>query len=289
VDRQRAVGRYRLRLQEIVKNFVSGLILLTERPVKVGDMVSLAGVEGDIRRINVRATEIQLGDRSTVIVPNSQLISQNLRNVTMHNNTQGVATLQLTFPLNTDPEAVRDLLLDVYRENEAILDIPAPSVTFSQLAPNGITLSVTGYVNSPRIAAAPRATCCSRSSSGCARPRFRCRRRKRCAWKTWRRLGHDVSAPGSRRDASSSPHHRPGWTARSSAGSAGMCRQRPAARVRYGIARADQARVWRNITGTTQQALAEFARNHGALQILVRSLQQPCPRRRHCATQQNPV
>jgi small-conductance mechanosensitive channel len=83
VDRQRAVGRYRLRLQEIVKNFVSGLILLTERPVKVGDMVSLAGVEGDIRRINVRATEIQLGDRSTVIVPNSQLISQNLRNVTM--------------------------------------------------------------------------------------------------------------------------------------------------------------------------------------------------------------
>jgi len=139
-------------LQEIVKNFVSGLILLTERPVKVGDMVSLAGVEGDIRRINVRATEIQLADRSTMIVPNSQLISQNLRNVTMSNSTQGVATLHLTFPLNTDPEAVRDLLLDVYRENEAILDIPAPSVTFSQLAPNGITLSVTGYVNSPRIA-----------------------------------------------------------------------------------------------------------------------------------------
>jgi len=140
-------------LQEIVKNFVSGLILLTERPVKVGDMVSLAGVEGDIRRINVRATEIQLGDRSTVIVPNSQLISQNVRNVTMSNSTQGVATLQLTFPLNTDPEQVRDLLLDVYRANETILDIPAPSVTFSQLAPNGITLSVTGYVASPRIAA----------------------------------------------------------------------------------------------------------------------------------------
>ncbi|SOY93912.1 putative Small-conductance mechanosensitive channel (MscS) [Cupriavidus taiwanensis] len=140
-------------LQEIVKNFVSGLILLTERPVKVGDMVSIAGVEGDIRRINVRATEIQLGDRSTVIVPNSQLISQNLRNVTMSNSTQGVASLQLTFPLNTDPEQLRDLLLDVYRENESILDVPAPSVMFSQLAPNGITLSVTGYVGSPRIAA----------------------------------------------------------------------------------------------------------------------------------------
>ncbi|MFS8977429.1 DUF3772 domain-containing protein [Cupriavidus necator] len=139
-------------LQEIVKNFVSGLILLTERPVKVGDMVSIAGVEGDIRRINVRATEIQLGDRSTVIVPNSQLISQNLRNVTMSNSTQGVASLQLTFPLNTDPEQLRDLLLDVFHQNETILDVPAPSVMFSQLAPNGITLSVTGYVGSPRIA-----------------------------------------------------------------------------------------------------------------------------------------
>ncbi|AOJ68814.1 MULTISPECIES: DUF3772 domain-containing protein [Burkholderia] len=139
-------------LQEIVKNFVSGLILLTERPVKVGDMISISGVEGDIRRINVRATEIQLSDRSTVIVPNSQLISQNLRNVTMGNSTQGVATLMLTFPLNTDPEQVRDLLLGAYREHAAILEKPAPSVTFSQLTPDGITLSVTGYVGSPRIA-----------------------------------------------------------------------------------------------------------------------------------------
>ena len=134
-------------LQEIVKNFVSGLILLTERPVKVGDMISIAGVEGDIRRINVRATEIQLSDRSTVIVPNSQLISQNLRNVTMGNSTQGVATLVLTFPLNTDPEQVRDLLLEAYRSHAAILEKPAPSVTFSQLTPDGITLSVTGYVS----------------------------------------------------------------------------------------------------------------------------------------------
>ncbi|WP_423198556.1 DUF3772 domain-containing protein [Cupriavidus sp. H19C3] len=140
-------------LQEIVKNFVSGLILLTERPVKVGDMVSIGGVEGDIRRINVRATEIQLGDRSTMIVPNSQLISQNVRNVTMNNSTQGVASLQLTFPLNTDPEQVRDLLLAAYRDNEAILDVPAPSVMFNQLAPNGITLSVTGFVSSPRMTA----------------------------------------------------------------------------------------------------------------------------------------
>ncbi|OAJ53051.1 mechanosensitive ion channel protein [Paraburkholderia ginsengiterrae] len=141
-------------LQEIVKNFVSGLILLTERPVKVGDMISIAGVEGDIRRINVRATEIQLTDRSTMIVPNSQLISQNVRNVTMGDSTQGVATLALTLPLDTDPEQVRELLLDVYREHPSILETPAPSVTFSQLTPEGMMLSVTGYVASPRIASA---------------------------------------------------------------------------------------------------------------------------------------
>jgi small-conductance mechanosensitive channel len=141
-------------LQEIVKNFVSGIILLTERPVKVGDLVSISGVEGDIRRINVRATEIQLSDRSIVIVPNSQLISQNLRNVTMGGSAQGVATLELTFPLDIDPEHVRSLLQDAYSEHETILDKPAPSVRFSQLTPDGITLTITGYVSSPRIVSA---------------------------------------------------------------------------------------------------------------------------------------
>ncbi len=137
-------------LQEIVKNFISGLILLTERPVKVGDLVSIGGVEGDIRRINVRATELQLGDRSTVIVPNSQFISQNVRNATM-GNAQGVATIALTFPLDIDPEAVRNILLEAYEAHESIQDTPAPSVTFSQLGPDGIVLSVTGYVSSPRV------------------------------------------------------------------------------------------------------------------------------------------
>lgn len=138
-------------LQEIVKNFVSGLILLTERPVKVGDLISISGVEGDIRRINVRATEIQLSDRSIVIVPNSQLISQNLRNVTLGGSAQGVATLELTFPLDIDPEQVKNLLYDTYCEHETILDKPAPVVRFSKLTPEGITLTITGYVSSPRI------------------------------------------------------------------------------------------------------------------------------------------
>ena len=70
-------------LQAIVQNFISGLILLAERPVKVGDWVVLGTAEGDIRRINVRATEIQLGDRSTLIVPNSEFITKTVRNMTL--------------------------------------------------------------------------------------------------------------------------------------------------------------------------------------------------------------
>jgi len=136
-------------LQEIVKNFISGLILLTERPVKVGDLVSISGIEGDIRRINVRATEIQLGDKSTVIVPNSQFISQNVRNATM-GNAQGVVTILLTFPLDIDPVRVREILLEVYQENERILETPEPSVSFKDLTPAGIVLSVTGNVAGQR-------------------------------------------------------------------------------------------------------------------------------------------
>ncbi len=136
-------------LQEIVKNFISGLILLTERPVKVGDLVSISGIEGDIRRINVRATEIQLGDKSTVIVPNSQFISQNVRNATM-GNAQGVVTITLTFPLDIDPQLVQQLLMDVYIDNERILENPEPSVTFKDLTSAGIILAVTGNVASPR-------------------------------------------------------------------------------------------------------------------------------------------
>ncbi|OLF53825.1 DUF3772 domain-containing protein [Pseudomonas chlororaphis] len=136
-------------LQAIVQNFISGLILLTERPVKVGDWVSLAGVEGDIRRINVRATEIQMSDRSTVIVPNSQFISQNVRNVTM-DNALGVVGITLTLPLETDVLQVRELLLRAYAEHEAILKNPSISVSFKDLTSNGLIISVSGYVASPR-------------------------------------------------------------------------------------------------------------------------------------------
>ncbi len=136
-------------LQAVVQNFVSGLILLAERPVKVGDWVSLGGVEGDIQRINVRATEIRMGDRSTVIVPNSEFITKTVRNVT-HSNPQGVVTVKLPMPLDTDAEQVRALMLDAFTQHDGIMDGPAPTVHLDGIENGRLMFNGTGYVNSPR-------------------------------------------------------------------------------------------------------------------------------------------
>lgn len=137
-------------LQAIVQNFISGLILLIERPVKVGDWVSLSSdVEGDIRRINVRATEIQMGDRSTVIVPNSQLITQNVRNVTL-SNALGRVQIKLPMPLSTDAGKVRELVLEVLRAHPGTLATPAPFVQLENLNGGSMLFNCIAYVNSPR-------------------------------------------------------------------------------------------------------------------------------------------
>ena len=139
-------------LQAVVQNFVSGLILLAERPVKVGDWVSLGGVEGDIRRINVRATEIQMGDRSTVIVPNSEFITKVVRNVTLA-DPLGLVQLKLPVPLGSDPQQVRELLLQAFAADAEVLGTPAPSVLLDGVDDGRLLFNATGFVGSPRIAA----------------------------------------------------------------------------------------------------------------------------------------
>jgi small-conductance mechanosensitive channel len=142
-------------LQAIVQNFVSGLILLVERPVKVGDWVVLGDTEGDIRRINVRATEIQMGDRSTVIVPNSELITKSVRNVTLA-NAEGRVLIRLPLPIDTDADRVRELLLASIREHPGVLDKPAPSVLLDGIQGGSILFVATAYIASPRQAGSVR-------------------------------------------------------------------------------------------------------------------------------------
>lgn len=138
-------------LQAIVQNFISGLILLAERPVKVGDWVVLGTTEGDVRRVNVRATEIQLGDRSTVIVPNSEFITKTVRNMTLA-GAPGRVLLRLPAPLDVDAKRMRDLILAAFTEHEGILDTPAPVVQLEDIVSGTLTFLAIGYVSNPRNA-----------------------------------------------------------------------------------------------------------------------------------------
>nr|WP_315242288.1 DUF3772 domain-containing protein [uncultured Albidiferax sp.] len=137
-------------LQAVVQNFVSGLILLAERPVKVGDWVVLGTVEGDIRRINVRATEIQMSDRSTVIVPNSEFITKTVRNIT-HASPLGLVQIKLPMPLDTDVEQVRTLMLAAFQDHTEVQASPAPSVALDGIDSGKLVFNATAYVGSPRL------------------------------------------------------------------------------------------------------------------------------------------
>jgi potassium-dependent mechanosensitive channel len=112
-------------LQSIVSNFVSGLILLAERPIRVGDSIVVKGEEGWVRRIRVRATEIETFERATVIIPNSELIAGVVKNWT-HANTMGRITVKLGVDYASDPEQVRDILLECANEHPQIVDVPPP-------------------------------------------------------------------------------------------------------------------------------------------------------------------
>ena len=143
-------------LQAVVSNFVSGLILLAERPVKVGDWVAIGGLEGDIVRINVRATEIQMSDRSTLIVPNSEFITKVVRNVTQDATAQGLVQIRLPMPLDVDPEHVRRTILTALEEHEDILSHPAPRVLLDGIEGDRLVFIASGLVASPRRAATTR-------------------------------------------------------------------------------------------------------------------------------------
>ena len=136
-------------LQAITQNFVSGLILLAERPVKIGDWVKIGDQEGDIRRISVRSTEIQVSDKSTLIVPNSELITKTIRNMTMA-NALGRIQIQFSVPLGTDVAKLRALLLDIYAANETVLSEPAPSVFIDSISGGLVAINSFGHVPSAR-------------------------------------------------------------------------------------------------------------------------------------------
>lgn len=132
-------------LQSIVNNFVSGLILLVERPIKVGDWIGVGAYEGHVRRISVRSTEIETFDRSSVIVPNSELVSGTVKNRT-HRNALGRVDVVVGVAYKSDPDAVKELLEKVAQESPMVLKFPAPIVSFDNFAASSLDFTVRAYV-----------------------------------------------------------------------------------------------------------------------------------------------
>lgn len=132
-------------LQSIVSNFVSGLILLAERPIRVGDLIIVKGEEGKVRRISVRATEIETADQGSVIVPNSELITGLVKNWT-HVTTWGRIVLKVGVAHDSDPEAVRDILMACSREHPQVVGSPEPSVQLAGLGENALLFEVYAVV-----------------------------------------------------------------------------------------------------------------------------------------------
>ena len=116
-------------LQSIVNNFVSGLILLIERPIKVGDWVVVGDQQGNVKRISVRSTEIETFDRASLIVPNSELITGRVLNWT-HRNAMGRVVLKFNAGANVDPRRVIAVLNECARRHPDVLREPAPLAVF---------------------------------------------------------------------------------------------------------------------------------------------------------------
>jgi small-conductance mechanosensitive channel len=132
-------------LQSIVSNFVSGLILLTERPIRVGDSIVVKGEEGWVRRVRVRATEIETFDRASVIIPNSEFITGVVKNWTRA-NTLGRIVIKIAVGYDSDPAQVRDILTGIARTHPQVVQAPPPAAFLVGFGDRGLEFELRGVV-----------------------------------------------------------------------------------------------------------------------------------------------
>ncbi len=138
-------------LQAIVSNFVSGLILLTERPVKVGDLINVKGNDGYVRKISVRSTEVETFDRATLIIPNSQLITDAVTNWT-HHNTISRIKIPVSVSATASVDHVQDILLDVAKQHQDVVREPAPKVMLMNIDGDSLGFELRCLIRSATIA-----------------------------------------------------------------------------------------------------------------------------------------
>ncbi|TAJ86374.1 MAG: mechanosensitive ion channel family protein [Reyranella sp.] len=134
-----------LGLQNIANNVISGVILLVERPIKAGDWVMVSGHEGFVRRINIRATEIETFQRTHVIVPNSMFLQNPVVNRT-YSDTSSRIEITLTVPVGSDVDAMEAILREAALAHARVLRIPPPIVRFVKVGSDGLQFELFVFV-----------------------------------------------------------------------------------------------------------------------------------------------
>jgi small-conductance mechanosensitive channel len=134
-----------LGLQGVVNNFVSGLILLFERPIKLGDWIKVSSGEGYVKHIGARATEIETFERASIIIPNADLVTSAVQNW-FHKNRIGRIQVGVGVSYNADPEQVRAILLDCARKNASVMNSPPAFVIWKDFGDSSLDFELRAYI-----------------------------------------------------------------------------------------------------------------------------------------------
>ena len=135
-------------LQEIVSNFVCGIILLLERPIRIGDIVTVSGTNGTVDQINIRATTIINGDNQSMIVPNREFITGNLVNWT-HKDKILRVSIPVGVAYGSDPEQIVEMLLAIAQDDPDVLRNPLPSAFLEELGDSALKFVLHAFVPDP--------------------------------------------------------------------------------------------------------------------------------------------
>lgn len=133
-----------LGLQNMVSNLAAGMTILWERPIKIGDWVVINGQEGIVSKINMRSTELETFDKSTIIIPNSDILSKSLTNYT-YSGRMGRLVLKINVSESTDIDAFKTALLEIASTNSDVLASPPPQISLNNLGGGNIEFQLNLY------------------------------------------------------------------------------------------------------------------------------------------------